>query len=46
MADAIMQVDGARVPGARRHEMRARLRRDGISVDSVLLNEIKQIAAL
>lgn len=46
MAGAIMQVDGARVPGARRHEMRARLRRDGISVDSVLLNEIKQIAAL
>ncbi|MCR5860088.1 Ldh family oxidoreductase [Mesorhizobium sp. J428] len=46
MAEAIMQVDGARVPGARRHEMRARLRRDGIAVDSVLLNEIKQIAAL
>ena len=45
MAQAIQQVDGARVPGAKRHELRARLRRDGIPVDSALLDEIRQIAA-
>ena len=45
MAEAIEQTGGARVPGRRRHEVRARLRRDGIPVDQALLDEINTIAA-
>ena len=45
MADAIRQSTGARVPGARRHETRARLMRDGLPLDSALLDEISEIAA-
>lgn len=45
MAQAIGQAGGARVPGRRRHELRARLRRDGIPVDQTLLDEINRIAA-
>jgi (2R)-3-sulfolactate dehydrogenase (NADP+) len=45
MAEAIDGSGGGRVPGHRRHEMRARLKRDGIAVEAELLAEIRQIAA-
>lgn len=45
MASAVSQAEGARVPGARRHELRARMRRDGIPVDRAVLDEIREIAA-
>lgn len=45
MAEAIEGAGGARVPGHRRHDLRARRRREGIPVDRALLDEIEKIAA-
>ena len=45
MAHAIERAGGARVPGYRRHELRARRRREGIPVDRALIDEIEKIAA-
>lgn len=45
MAEAVNNSGGGRVPGHRRHELRARLKRDGIPVESALLAEIRQISA-
>lgn len=45
MAEAIAGADGARVPGHRRQEIRARLQRDGISADAALIEEIRKIGA-
>jgi (2R)-3-sulfolactate dehydrogenase (NADP+) len=43
MADAIARTEGARVPGRRRQEIRARLERDGIDVDDQLIATIEAI---
>lgn len=45
MADAIAGTEGARVPGRRRQELRARLMRDGIPADAALIDEIRRIGA-
>jgi (2R)-3-sulfolactate dehydrogenase (NADP+) len=45
MATAVSRAEGARVPGARRHELRARMQRDGIPVDRAVLDDIRRIAA-
>lgn len=45
MADAIAGSGGARVPGRRRLDLRARLRRDGIPADPALIDEIQRIGA-
>lgn len=45
MAEAISGADGARVPGSRRQELRAKLQRDGISADASLIEEIRKIGA-
>lgn len=45
MAEAVSKADGARVPGRRRQEIRARLQRDGISADAALIEEIRKIGA-
>jgi len=43
MADAVSGSAGARLPGRRRQEVKARLLRDGISVDEALIKEIEAI---
>jgi len=43
MADAVASSEGARLPGRRRQEIRARLLRDGIAVDDALAAEIRGI---
>jgi (2R)-3-sulfolactate dehydrogenase (NADP+) len=43
MAEALAGSEGARLPGRRRQEMRARLLRDGIVVDDALAAEIEAI---
>ena len=45
MSQIVGETDGARVPGQRRHEIRYRLQRDGIPLDSALVHEIETIAA-
>jgi (2R)-3-sulfolactate dehydrogenase (NADP+) len=45
MATAIAETGGARVPGRRRQEIRARLQRDGIAADAALIEEIRKIGA-
>ncbi|MEO3997777.1 Ldh family oxidoreductase [Mesorhizobium sp. CAU 1732] len=44
MAEAIAGQEGARVPGSRRHAMRQRFMRDGIPVETDLLDQIRRIA--
>ena len=43
MAEAVAGSEGARLPGRRRQEIRARSLRDGITVDDALLAEIRAI---
>lgn len=43
MADAVAGSEGARLPGRRRQQIRARLLRDGIAVDDALAAEIRAI---
>ncbi|MBX3577189.1 MAG: Ldh family oxidoreductase [Rhizobiaceae bacterium] len=45
MAETIAAMPGARVPGARRRELRAKLARDGIPVDAALIDDIRKIGA-
>ncbi|MDP3896883.1 MAG: Ldh family oxidoreductase [Mesorhizobium sp.] len=45
MAEAIVESDGARVPGQRRHQIRESMRRDGIPIDTALVDDIRRIAA-
>lgn len=45
MAAEIAGMEGARVPGYRRHEMRVKLSAEGIPVENELLDEIRAIAA-
>jgi (2R)-3-sulfolactate dehydrogenase (NADP+) len=45
MAEAIAEADGARVPGRRRQELRAKLERNGIAADTALIEEIRKIGA-
>lgn len=45
MADAIAESGGARVPGHRRHQIRESMRRDGIPLDTALVEDITRIAA-
>lgn len=45
MAQAVAETGGARVPGRRRQEIRARLQRDGINADAALIEEIRKIGA-
>lgn len=44
MAEAIEAADGARLPGARRHEMARNLSKDGISVEDDLMEQIRVLA--
>lgn len=44
MATAIATMEGARVPGRRRFELREKLKADGIACDGELLDEIRAIA--
>lgn len=45
MAEAIEGAGSARVPGYRRHELRALRRREGIPVERALIDDIEKIAA-
>lgn len=45
MAEAIAGVEGARVPGRRRRELRERFTRGGIPADAALVEEIRKIGA-
>jgi len=45
MAEAVSGTDGARIPGRRRQELRAKLERDGIRADAALIEEIRKIGA-
>ncbi|HTV66925.1 MAG TPA: Ldh family oxidoreductase [Rhizobiaceae bacterium] len=45
MAEAIAGTPGARVPGARRQELRARMISEGIPVDAALIDEIAKLGA-
>ncbi len=45
MASQIDAMEGARVPGYRRHEMRMKLEAEGIPAENDLLDEIRAIAA-
>lgn len=45
MARAVAGTDGARLPGRRRQEIRARLGREGISVDAQLVAAIEAVGA-
>jgi (2R)-3-sulfolactate dehydrogenase (NADP+) len=45
MAQAVAGTEGARLPGARRHDMRQQFLRDGIPADPTLIDEIKRIGA-
>jgi (2R)-3-sulfolactate dehydrogenase (NADP+) len=45
IAEAVAGSGDARVPGRRRQELRARLRRDGIPADRDLIDEIEKIGA-
>lgn len=45
MAQAITGTPGARVPGARRQELRARMISEGIQVDAALIDEITKLGA-
>ena len=43
LADAILNVEGARLPGYRRHALRAEYERDGVPVDTDLVAAIERI---
>lgn len=45
MAEVVSDSEGARLPGRRRHETRALLMRNGIQVDPLLLNQMKELGA-
>jgi len=45
LAAAVGGSEGARIPGRRRQELRARYEREGIPVDPALIDEIKRISA-
>ncbi len=45
MAQSISAMEGARIPGRRRQELRERHLRDGISADSALIDQIRTIGA-
>lgn len=45
MAQAVAGTEGARLPGARRRDMRRRFLQDGIPADPKLVDEIKRIGA-
>lgn len=44
LAGMIEDTDGARLPGARRHEIKARILRDGITADAQLIKDIRSLA--
>lgn len=45
MAEAVAETGGARLPGARREAMRARLLREGIPLDAALVEQIRQMGS-
>ncbi len=44
LAGMIENTEGARLPGARRHETKARILREGIATEAALIDEIRAIA--